>query len=87
MSGNGQLIGCDGKQIACDGKLIACDGQLIVVYSNSFGSVFQLISLCFPTHHFTKENPFFNFKSGLNTGIAQIVNSLKKILQKKKILL
>ena len=50
---DGQLIGCDGQLIGCDGQLITCDGQLIAVYSNSSVSVFQLISQCFPTNHFT----------------------------------
>ena len=39
-----QLIGSNGQLIGCDGQLIACDAQLTAVYSNSSGSVFQLIT-------------------------------------------
>ena len=43
IGGDGQLIGCAGQLTACYGQLIACDGQLTTVYSNIWGSVFQLI--------------------------------------------
>ena len=54
-----RLIGCDGQLIGCDGQLFACFGQLIAVFSNSSVSVFQLISQCFTTNHFT--NGWANF--------------------------
>ena len=61
-----QLIGSDGQLIGCDGQLITCDGQLIAVYSNSSVSVFQLISQCFPTNHFTNGWANFSLMAGLH---------------------
>ena len=62
---DGQLISCDGQLIACNGQLITCYGQLIAVYSNSSVSVFQLISQCFPTNHFTNDFANFSLMAGL----------------------
>ena len=61
-----QLIGFDGQLIAYDGQLIACDGQLIAVYSNSSVSVFQLISQCILTNHFTNAWANFSLMPGLH---------------------